>query len=289
MYGHREKFNELNENVTCQICFGDGSTVRIEGKGTIIFKCKNGENHTLKEVYFIPTLCNNIISLGQLSEDGNKVVMNGEHLWVYNDHGKLLMKVQMSVNRLYKMVIEDCNPMCMLTKAEEQTWLWHSRLGHVNFQALSTMSQKEMVRGLPKLVQPKTICSGCFLSKQTRQAFPSRSDFMAEKKLELIHADLCGPISPPTPSGNRYVFSLVDDYSRTIWVYMLRAKDLALEAFKKFKTLVEKEARETIQTLRTDRGGEFTSKEFEDYCANAGIKRHLTAPYTPQQNGVVER
>lgn len=82
MIGHREKFNELNQNITGQVRFGDGSTVKIEGKGTIGFKGKDGGVHMLKEVYFIPTLCNNIISLGQLSEDGNKVVLNGDHLWV---------------------------------------------------------------------------------------------------------------------------------------------------------------------------------------------------------------
>lgn len=78
------------------------------------------------------------------------------------------------------------------------------------------------------------------------------------------------------------MFLLVDDYSRSVWVFMLRTKDQALEAFKKFKAVVEKEANETIKTLRTYCGGEFTSKEFEEYCAMAGITRHLTAPYTPQ-------
>lgn len=123
MTGHREKFNELNKNVSGQIRFGDGSTVKIEGKGTIVFKCKDGGEHELREVYYIPTLCNNIISLGQLSEDGNKVVLNGEYLWVYDERGELLMKVRRSVNRLYKIVIENYGTMCMLSKAEEQTWL----------------------------------------------------------------------------------------------------------------------------------------------------------------------
>lgn len=234
-------------------------------------------------------MCNNIISLGQLSEDGNKVVLNGEYLWVYDDRGKLLMKVQRSINRLYKIVIEEHNPGCMLSKAKELTWLWHSRLGHVNFQSLYTMSEKEMARGLPKLVQPKGVCTGCLLSKQTRKPFPLKSEFTAEKKLDLVHADLWGPISPPTLAGNRYVFLLVNDYSRAMWVFMLKTKDQTMEAFRKFKALAEKEAKDTIKVLRTDRGGEYTSKEFVDFCANAGIKRHLTAPYTAQQNVVVER
>lgn len=119
MSGCREKFSELNESVQGQVRFGDGSTVKIDGKGSVNFKCKNGEEHTLREVYFIPTLCNNIISLGQLSEVGNKVVFNGNFLWVYDESGRLLMKVQRSVNRLYKILIEDCNPVCMLSKAEE--------------------------------------------------------------------------------------------------------------------------------------------------------------------------
>lgn len=70
---------------------------------------------------------------------------------------------------------------------------------------------------------------------------------------------------------------------------MIKAKNEALNMFKKFKALVEKESREEIQALRTDRGGEFCSQEFTAYCEMAGITRHYTAPYSPHQNGVVER
>lgn len=64
MTGDKSKFKELDAAVTGRVKFGDGSTVQIEGKGSIIFKCKNGEERALHEVYYIPTLCNNIISLG---------------------------------------------------------------------------------------------------------------------------------------------------------------------------------------------------------------------------------
>lgn len=116
------------------------------------------------------------------------------------------MKVSWSENRLYKIVIENYIGMCMLSKAEEQTWLWHSRLGHVNSQTLHTMSEKEMAIGIPKLTQPKAVCNGCLLAKQARKPFSQKTEFGAEKKLDLIHADLCGPISPTTPAGNMYVF-----------------------------------------------------------------------------------
>lgn len=71
---------DLDEGITGQVKFGDVSAVKIKGKGSIIFKCKNGEEQTLHEACYIPTLCSNIISLGQLSEDGNKVVINGNYL-----------------------------------------------------------------------------------------------------------------------------------------------------------------------------------------------------------------
>lgn len=125
--------------------------------------------------------------------------------------------------------------------------------------------------------------------KQHREAFPMHSSWRASQKLELIHAYICGPIKPESHSKKRYFISFIDDYSRKTWVSLLAEKSAALESFKKFKALVEKESGCLIKCLRTDRGGEFTSKEFEEYCSSNGIKRQLTAAYTPQQNGVAER
>lgn len=287
MTGSKSKFKELDESVTGEVKFGDGSTVKIEGKGPIAVKCKNSEEWLLPEVYYIPSLRNNIISLGQLSENGKRVVLLGEYLWVYDENERPLMKVKRSSNRLYRIIVEDTPATCFLSKIEEDSLLWHSRLGHVNFGAMKLMSTRSMAHGIPEFTQQKGVCSGCLLSKQARAPFPSQANFAAKVKLELIHGDLCGPISPPTPAGNRYFLLLVDDYSRRMWVYMLKYKSEALEAFKKFKVMVENETKLAIKVLRTDRGGEFTSSEFQSFCDGAGILRHLTAPYSPQQNGVV--
>ena len=289
MTGQRSKFNVLDESITGRVKFGDGSTVEIKGKGSISMRCKDGQNRTLNEVYFIPNLHNNIISIGQLSEEGNKVVIRGEYLWVYDKKEKLLMKVKRSQNRLYKLIIESEIPKCLLSKTDEVSKLWHARLGHVNYQALSMMYKEGMVRGLPHVVQPTDVCTGCLMSKQTRKHVPTRSNFAASKVLELVHGDLCGPITPSTASGKRYIFLLVDDYSRVMWVYLLKSKGEAFTAFKNFRALVEDGVERKIKTFRTDRGGEFMSAEFINYCEESGIMRHFTVPYTPQQNGVVER
>jgi len=73
------------------------------------------------------------------------------------------------------------------------------------------------------------------------------------------------------------------------WVYLLKEKSKAFEVFKKFKVMVEKATSRQIKYVRSDRGGEYTSTNFMKYCEEQGIRRFLTAPYSPQQNGVPER
>ncbi|KAL8098390.1 hypothetical protein AgCh_031228 [Apium graveolens] len=249
MSGQHTKFKDLDEKITGRVKFGDGSMVHIKGKGSVIFKCKNGEERFLREVYYIPSLCNNIISLGQLAEEGNKVTLNGDLLWGHVKEGKLLMRVKRSMNRLYKIILESDEQQCLMSKSEEDTWLWHSRLGHVNFKAMTLMDTSKMVHGLPKLISPTETCTGCLMAKQPRKSFPSKSSYNANKALELIHGDLCGPLSPSTPVGNRYIFLLVDDYSRVMWAYLLKSKDDAFEALKKFCALVENGGEKKIKTF----------------------------------------
>lgn len=206
MTGFKSKFTELNEKISGVVSFGDGSTVKIEGKGSVSFVCKNGETRTFDDVYYIPTLRNNIISLGQLTEEGNRIAIKGELLWVYDTQDKLLMKVKRSKNRLYKLIINTVKSECLLSKQEEESKLWHMRLGHVNYHALSLMTKEKMVNGMPTIIQPDKVCMGCLMSKQTRKQFPSKASYNSKKVLELVHGDLCGLIFPETASGKRYFF-----------------------------------------------------------------------------------
>jgi hypothetical protein len=82
---------------------------------------------------------------------------------------------------------------------------------------------------------------------------------------------------------------LIDDFSRKTWIYFLTEKGETFDMFKRFKSRVEKEVGKYICCLRTDRGGEFTSNSFNQFCEEHGIRRQLTAAYTPQQNGVAGR
>ncbi|KAK2990141.1 hypothetical protein RJ640_007543 [Escallonia rubra] len=146
-----------------------------------------------------------------------------------------------------------------------------------------------MVNGLPSIVQPDQLCEGCLVGKQHRHSFPKESISRAKAPLELIHTDVCGPIDLTSLGKNKYFLLFIDDYSRKTWVYFLKQKSEVFSTFKRFKALVEQQNGYQIKAMRSDRGGEFISKEFKAFCEENGIRRPLTIPYSPQQNRVVER
>jgi transposase InsO family protein len=146
-----------------------------------------------------------------------------------------------------------------------------------------------MVRGMPVIKHPEQVCDTCVTTNQRQHPFPQQAQYRTQKQLELIHDDLCGPVTPATPGGRRYFLLLIDDVSRYMWAVLLPSKDATADAIKKVQDEVEKESGHKLRVLRTDNGGEFTVAEFAAYCANEGIKRHFSAPHSPQQNSVVER
>lgn len=166
---------------------------------------------------------------------------------------------------------------------------WHARMGHINLASLKNIIDKELLQGAPAFTIEKEICSSCLLGKQTRQMFPQKTTYRATKKLELIHGYLCGRITPSTGAGNRCIFVLIDNFSCYQSTKVLKEKGGVFQKFQNIQTLVEKECKSKMQTFITDRGGEFVSSEFNSSCDESDIKRHLTTPYTPQQNGKVER
>jgi hypothetical protein len=106
-----------------------------------------------------------------------------------------------------------------------------------------------MVHGLPDMDYSKLFCEGCVLSKQAKNSFPKRIEYHAKNILELIHTDICSPITPQSFREKKYFITFIDDYTRKTWMYFLTEKFEALETFKKFKVMVEKRADYYIKTL----------------------------------------
>ncbi|GJZ41320.1 zinc finger, CCHC-type containing protein [Tanacetum coccineum] len=177
----------------------------------------NHEQKIVSDVYYIPNLKSNILSLGQLTEIGCKIIMDGNKLTLYDKNKKLLMKVERSKNRLYNIRLQIEAPICLLANVDNQAWLWHARLGHLNFDDINKMTRR------------------------------------SKNPLDLVYGDLCGPISPATHSEKKLIFLLVDDCTRFMWAYFLTSKDQAFDTFKEFRQQIETEIRLKLRMLRTEK------------------------------------
>ena len=278
MTGIKSIFHSINKDETWNVNFGDGSSIKYEGHGTIIVIYKNDEEIELQGVLYLPKLKRNILCLGKLDDQGCKTSLSGGYLTIRDKKEKLLTKTKKTRGNMYQIklaISESCN-----LSREDEAWLWHGRFCHQSFHTLDSMIKEELVRGLPVFEKPKELCSTCISGKHTKCSFKA-SIFRAKNPLDLVHMDLCGPIRPPTLGGKSYFLLIVDDFSRYMWIYLLSYKAEALQSFKRFKVMAETEIKGKLRCARSDRGGEFLSKEFNLYCKENGILRQLTAPHTP--------
>jgi hypothetical protein len=217
--------SDLDRNVTGMVRFGDGSVVKIEGRGTVLFSCKNGDHRQLNGVYFIPRLDTNLISVGQLDEEGHDVHIRHRVMQICDKQRRLLARVRRSPTRVYTIRLDIARPICLAARRTDEAWRWHQRFSHISFQALQKLRKGDMVRGLPHFDHVDQLCDSCLAGKQRRSAFPAQARRHAVDVLDLVHGDICGPITPPPPSGNRYFLLQVDDMSWYMWLCLLASKD----------------------------------------------------------------
>ncbi|GJV93371.1 retrotransposon protein, putative, ty1-copia subclass [Tanacetum coccineum] len=170
--------------------------------------------------------------------------------------------------------------------SSDTTNLWHMRLGHMSELGLTVLSKRGLLDG--QCVGKLEFCEHCIFGKHKRVKF-NTSVHTTKGILDYVHSDLWGPSQEASLGGARYMLTIIDDFSRSVWPYFLKHKSEAFSAFKEWKVMVETQTGKKVKKLRTDNGMEFCSNEFNSYCKSKGIVRHYTIPHTPQQNGVVER
>lgn len=289
MCGKKDFFEELTEDVHGNVSLGDSSKLQVEGKGKIKFFTKDGKSEYISNVYYVPNMKSNILSIGQLLEKGYIIHMESGSLSLRDAQDRLVTQVQMAKNRMFPLHLNTSLKKCFYGSIDNESWRWHLRYGHLNFNGLKLLHEANMVQGLPAIEQQNHVCEVCTLGKQHRLPFPNGGSRRATTPLQLVHTDICGPLEPISLGGNRYFIAFIDDYSRKLWVFPLKEKSAAFETFKYFKARVELETGCRLKILRSDRGGEYTSNEFKTYCKQEGIRQQFTIAYSPQQNGVAER
>ena len=170
-------------------------------------------------------------------------------------------------------------PLSKKRKVSNETYMWHLRLGHINSSRIHGLVKSGILNSL--IFEPIPVCESCLEGKMTKRPFKAKGN-RATIQLELVHTDVCGPMSVQARGGYEYFITFTDDYSRYGYVYLMRHKSEAFDKFREYKAEAEKQLGVHIKQLWSDRGGEYLSGEFKSYLAQEGIISQLSSPGTPQ-------
>nr|GFA02775.1 zinc finger, CCHC-type [Tanacetum cinerariifolium] len=249
----------------------------------VALEFSSGKTITLFNEFYVPKTRKKLVSGLMLNKCGYKHVYKSDK-YILSKSGVFVgfgyYNKGMFVLNLNK-VPDDSSFVYMSSSTVVNTSLWHARLGHVNYKRMLEMSKDDLVPVVDENTKKYTTC---MLTNITRQLFKSitRKSII----LELVHSDLCDFHATPSLGNKKYVITFIDDASRFCYVYLLHAKDEALDKFRIYKTEVELQQNDLIKTLPIDRDGEYYDHVF---FQSIGIIHETTSPYTPQQNGVAER
>lgn len=300
MTKYRGNFSDFSASAPTKLIeMADKSKIEVCGVGSVELKTLDTSGRqvtiTLKNCLYVPTLSTNLISVSTLISKGHKVSF-GEgiaHIDVMG-RGQIYLEIR-KTGRLYELVLKDkhaeiSGETSYLTTGRGETAdlrTWHERFGHANIQMLRRLAGSVDGMKIRDSEVSQNNCEICMKAKLNRSPF-KKSLRRASQPLELIHSDVQGPMRIPTIENHRYSINFIDDYSRFVMVYTMKSKSEALNKFKDF-IADTRNAKFRVMGLRTDNGGEYTSREFEEFCRNNGIRRELTIPGVPEQNGVAER
>lgn len=194
----------MDTNARSNIRFADNNTITAEGIGKVLITKKDGRTAFMSDVLYVPTMKNNLLSLGQLLEKGYTMSMQKKCIEVCDEKKRLLFTTPLSKNRTFRINLNVIAVQCMnVVKNDKEDWLWHYRYGHLNFRSLQLLGSNQMVSGLPNIQPPKKVCERFVMGKHHRKEFKKATVHRAKQPLGVVYADLCGPFSAVFLGGNR--------------------------------------------------------------------------------------
>ncbi|KAJ0838105.1 putative RNA-directed DNA polymerase [Helianthus annuus] len=255
----------------------NGEAIPVDGRGE--YTLPGGIK--IKGVLHVPEFNCNLLSVGRLTNDLQcSVTFFPDFCVMQGLRTRTLIGEGRYKNGLYRMGMVEGERKAMKTTIDT----CHKRLSHASkeklnkIQSLGNVSFKTLNKN----------CDSCLRAKHTRSPFPT-SISKTNEPFELIHCDIWGPYRTPSFSRANYFLIIVDDYSRAVWVFLIKYKNEASRCLINFHKMVEVHFRKSIKRIRSDNGGEFTSNMMKDFYDKNGILLETSCPHTPQQNGVVER
>ncbi|CAA7012886.1 unnamed protein product [Microthlaspi erraticum] len=265
----------------CSIGLPDGDKTWAIKQGDI---CLGGDLW-LRGVLYCPELKCSLISVAKLLKVTKGSITFTEDLCVLQDRTmKTLIGAGEECNGVYVFRgVMGASAHSTTAASSGARDLWHRRLGHPSSRVLSLLSSYVDV-GKP--AEAEAVCDTCFRAKHTRDCFQESSN-KAAGLFDLIHCDIWGPYRQVSSSGASYFLTIVDDFSRAVWIYHLREKGEVANTIEKFCAMVDRQFDKKIRIVRSDNGLEFMC--LKHFFAKEGMLHQTSCVYTPQQNGRVER
>ena len=281
---HRSWFHDYDASHTGTVRIADGSSMQIHGIGDIHLAMPNSTTFVLQRVRHVPALAKSLISVGQLDSLGFNVSF-GDGGWKLTK-GNLVLAKGAKMNTLYSLCVASVVDHIVGITKQSPASLWHQRLGHMSLKGMKMLARADFIPVFD--FGGFEFCEHCIYGKHARSSHKKNVPHRLLEKLALVHSDVCGPMPNASLGGAMYFVTFIDDASRKVWAYPIRKKDMVFDVFKQWVALVETQTGCKLKCLRTDNGGEFMSYAFTTLCDEKGIRRELSAPYTPPQNGVAE-
>lgn len=294
MTNKRAFFSKLNEDVKIKVVLADGSTTTSAGVGEGTVNCIDDKGGVLEvlfeDVLYVPNLDSALLSVRKLTQKGLKVKF-GESRCTISTSAKRVVAVAELRGNLYMLKeAADAKVGKEARHSSSCQHTWHRRLGHRDPAVLERIRAGNLCEGLKVHdCGLRQVCEHCLEGKSSRIPFPKSSRTRAERVLDLIHTDVCGPMKNITPGGCRYLMTLIDDRSRYTVVCLLRQKSDAAACIKRFVAHMKTRFGRAPCVIRSDGGGEYVNQELKQFYEVEGIQAQFTAAYSPQQNGIAER
>jgi hypothetical protein len=200
---------------------GNDISCKIVGIGSVQIKMYDITIRTLTDVRHVPELRNNLISLGVLDSSGYKCTVQGGVLKVFKGI-LVVMKAKRSRNLYHLEGSTEINQATVVSEgASDSTHLWHQCLGHMSEKGLKVLVDRKLLPSLKSL--NLNFCKHCIYGKQCRQKFKT-GRHISKGILDYIHSDVWGPSPKVSFGGSSYFVTFIDDYSRKVWIYLLKKK-----------------------------------------------------------------
>ena len=263
MVSNKVVFDNIEDD-TRDITLADkeGKKLTSDGRGEIVIKQNFNEDRIrLRNVLCVPDININLLSVAKITDHGYKVEFDKYGTIVYRNKDEIKMTAVREENAYYIKSSVIKNETAART---EEMDIWHKRFGHTSKKIIEEMKKEDLVTGLKETDKEISQCETCVEGKMCRKAHPRLTRRKTNKIMELWHIDLVGPINPSSYGGKRYIFTIIDDYSRVIFIDFLKEKNEAGEKLKKLILLKENQTGMKLKAIRSDNGGEFVGKNLQE-------------------------